>query len=246
MCALTRCQEQGYRVALSTPDSDFSEIEDSARHRKRFAWSLPSGIGQLGMIEFHSRAIIGAWRAGFALDLHTITSTYVGDDEFGRPRFDTQRSAVGDLLYQLKYHGDKTAVAKIAEAADAADALVKQWKPAVDVIVPVPPSTVRSIPTVLLIAESISKRVGIPLVDCVRRTREVQQLKDVTDLDERLNLLRDLHVVDRLAIEGKRVLLFDDLYRSGATLNAITKTLYESGNAKDVLALTITRTRSNR
>jgi len=40
--------------------------------------------------------------------------------------------------------------------------------------------------------------------------------------------------------------LFDDLYRSGATMDAITTALYEQGKAADVFALTITRTRSFR
>ena len=195
------------------------------------------------MVKFQPRILIGSWRSGYALDLHTLSSTYVGDDEFGHPRFDTKRSEIGDLLYQLKYNGDRTAVDKIVEAAEA---FIRQWKPGVDLIVPVPPSTVRSAPPVGLAAQSLSKRIGIPVVECIKRTRDVPQLKDVPDLDERLKLLEGLHAVDRMATEGGRVLLFDDLYRSGATLNAITRALYEGGGAKEVFALTITRTRSNR
>lgn len=41
-----------------------------------------------------------------------------------------------------------------------------------------------------------------------------------------------------------KILLFDDLYRSGATMNAITEVLYDEGYADDIYALTITRTRS--
>ena len=195
------------------------------------------------MVKFQVRTIIGAWRSGYAMDLHTLSSTYVGDDEFGHPRFDTQRSEIGDLLYQLKYSGDRTAVEKIAEAAEA---FMGQWKPGVDILVPVPASRARNAPPVVLVAQSLGKRMGIPVVDCVKRTREVQQLKDITDLDERLKLLEGLHTVDNTASGGKRILLFDDLYRSGATLNAIAKVLYDDGGAKEVFALTITRTRSNR
>jgi hypothetical protein len=35
-----------------------------------------------------------------------------------------------------------------------------------------------------------------------------------------------------------------DLFRSGATMNAITGALYDQGRARDVYALTLTRTRS--
>ena len=47
-------------------------------------------------------------------------------------------------------------------------------------------------------------------------------------------------------MRGKKVLLFDDLYRSGSTLNEITNTLYEEGGVSDVYVLTITKTRSNK
>jgi competence protein ComFC len=71
------------------------------------------------------------------------------------------------------------------------------------------------------------------------------QLKNLFDLDERLKLLAGLHAIDKAATQGKGLLLFDDLYRSGATMNAITEVLYKKGKAKDVFALTVTRTRSN-
>lgn len=47
------------------------------------------------------------------------------------------------------------------------------------------------------------------------------------------------------ATARKRVLLFDDLYRSGSTLNAITDVLLQAGQATSVSVLTLTRTRSH-
>ena len=38
--------------------------------------------------------------------------------------------------------------------------------------------------------------------------------------------------------------VFDDLFRSGATMNAVTSALYDQGHARDVYALALTRTRS--
>jgi predicted amidophosphoribosyltransferase len=112
-------------------------------------------------------------------------------------------------------------------------------------IVPVPPSSQRNVQPVILIAEGFSRRLGIPLVDCVKRTRDAPQLKNVYDLDERLRLLEGLHQVDASVTESKKVLLLDDLYRSGATMDAITAALYDDGRAADVFALTVTRTRSH-
>ena len=71
-------------------------------------------------------------------------------------------------------------------------------------------------------------------------------MKDVRDFDERLRLLDGAHAVDAPVVQRRRVLLFDDLFRSGATMNAIAAALYDEGRAEDVVALTITRTRSNR
>src|ERR1700681_218824 len=122
------------------------------------------------MTNFTPRKIIGKWREGMALDLHTLSSEFIGHDEFGHPRFDTVRSLTP-----------------------------RPWQP------------------VTVLAEAISKRTGIVLVDCVTRTRDAPQLKNVFDLDQRLKLLDGLHAVDKTATQGKGVLLFDDLYRSGAT-----------------------------
>ena len=83
------------------------------------------------------------------------------------------------------------------------------------------------------------------MADCVTRTHNVPQLKNIFDLDERAKLLEGLHAVDKSVTQDKAVLLFDDLYRSGATMNAITTELYEAGEATDVFALAITRTRSH-
>lgn len=194
------------------------------------------------MANFKPRKMIGEWREGFALDLHTLSSEFVGHDEFGHPRFNTKRSDIGELLYQLKFKSDKDTVQEIVKAVEE---FMKAWDPAVDILVPVPPSTHRAVQPVLILANVISERLRIPLADCVTRTRDIPELKNVSDLDERLELLEGLHTVDKAATQGKSVLLFDDLYRSGATMNAITTDLYEDGKATDVFALAITRTRSH-
>lgn len=79
----------------------------------------------------------------------------------------------------------------------------------------------------------------------LKKSRETPQLKNVYDLDERLKLLEGAFQVDENKIKGKHVLLFDDLFRSGATMNVITSALYDQGKAKDVVAFTVTKTRSN-
>lgn len=64
------------------------------------------------------------------------------------------------------------------------------------------------------------------------------------DPENRTELLEGLYSVERAHTQRKSVLLFDDLYRSGATLKAITELLMTQGRAGAVRVLTITRTRS--
>lgn len=71
------------------------------------------------------------------------------------------------------------------------------------------------------------------------------QNQGVIGAEKRKELLAGLHAVDAKQTKGKNILLFDDLFRSGATLNAITQLLMRTGKALSVRVLTITRTRSN-
>jgi competence protein ComFC len=194
------------------------------------------------MAAYQPRQIIGRWATGYALDLHTLSSVAVGTDEFGHTRFETTRPEIGELLYRLKYHSDVGAVEEIAEAAFQ---FLGNWRPDVDCIVPVPPTRVRAMQPVFMLADAIAKKVDVPVVNCLTKSREIPELKDVSDFDERLRLLSGLYTVDASLVRGKSVLLFDDLYRSGATMNAATATLYDPGKAARVSVLTITKTRSN-
>ncbi len=100
--------------------------------------------------------------------------------------------------------------------------------------------------TAILLADALGQKLGVPVADCVTTTRDPSPLKNISDFDERMRLLAGLYKVDASATAGKRALLLDDLYRSGATMNEITTALYDQGQARDVFALTITRTRSIR
>ena len=63
------------------------------------------------------------------------------------------------------------------------------------------------------------------------------------EYSQRLKLLEGAFRVDDAAVAGKRVLLVDDLYRSGATATAVTQVLL-AGRAAAVLMLAMTKTRS--
>ena len=195
------------------------------------------------MVTLHPIKLRGNWQEGFALDVHTIKSTFIGYDEYGHEVFDTQRSQIGELLYQIKYKADKTVVDEIVTAAS--DFLINDWKIGVDAIVPVPPSkTNRRIQPVITIAEGISTNLQIPCVGVLVKTKSTPELKNIFDYQRRSELLKNAFDIRRLEVKGKNILLFDDLFRSGATLNAITQVLYNRGEAKKVYVLSLTKTRS--
>ena len=153
-----------------------------------------------------------------------------------------RRSALGDLLYRLKYRGDRTALLQIVETVAA---FPDTWKPQVGAIVPVPPSnTTRKNQPVLELAKALSEQTGIELcTSCVSKVKSTAQLKDVFDFQKRAQLLADAFSVDKEKTKGRRLLLFDDLYRSGATASAIARLLIGQGDASAVYLLTLTRTR---
>ena len=61
----------------------------------------------------------GPWTDGYALDIHKLSSTFLRNNQFGHPVYDTKRSPVGELLYQLKYRHNQTTVDQLAEAAES-------------------------------------------------------------------------------------------------------------------------------
>ena len=71
----------------------------------------------------------------------------------------------------------------VEEIVRAVEELMDAWNPAVDILVPVPPSTRRAVQPVLVLAKAIGERLGIPLADCVTRRRDIPELKNVSDLD---------------------------------------------------------------
>jgi competence protein ComFC len=199
-----------------------------------------SGGGRVAAI--NPQKIEGKGFSGMALDFHTLSSTPIGYNEFGHMQFDTKRPEIAELLYRLKYRGDQSVVPEIVATAAS---YLEPHRQLFDVIIPVPPSTARVVQSVIVMANGIGAAVGIPVVSCVTPTRATTQLKGVTDPEQRKQLLDGLYAVDTPQTAGKRILLFDDLFRSGSTMDAITGVLLQQGQAARVHAFTITRTRSN-
>ena len=207
-------------------------------------WSVAAPVARCirRMAKFNARKIYGSWTAGYVLDLHTKGSTYIGDDEYGHPQFDTQRTEIGELLFRLKYRSDESVV---KELVDSAISFIRSWRVKPSIIVPIPATrTYRRLQPVARLADDIGARLKLLVAhDEIRKKKKFTELKDVYDAEERCRLLEGAFDVDSSRVKGEHVLLVDDLYRSGATMNAIGQVLLASG-AVAIYAFAFTQTRS--
>jgi len=193
-------------------------------------------------IEIHPKEIKGSWDFGYVLDVYTISSTMIGYNEFGHPEFDTQRSPLGELVYRLKYKGDKNAIPAIVAAAAS---FLRSRNIQTDVIIPIPPSkSQRPFQPVIEIASALSKELNIALdTTSLNKTKATPQMKDIGDFSERVTALESAFRVGK-NLDGKTILLIDDLFQSGATMNVAARALKQQGKVKAVYAIALTRTRS--
>lgn len=196
-------------------------------------------------METNPKQILGNWAHGWALDRHTLSSRSGGDNS-KYARFSTERSELGEALFKLKYQGDRTRIGPIAAVVAA---FVRSRSELADIraILAVPPSdSRRSFQPVGAIAAAVGDMLGMPAPDdYLLKTKVTQPLKNMDDKRERRTELAGAFGVADQRFAGMHLLLFDDLYRSGETLKAVTVALLFDGRAGNVsvVALTATRTR---
>ena len=183
--------------------------------------------------------IKGNYFDGYALEIHTIKSTLKEDGSF-----ETLRTDLGEMLYQLKYNFDKSVIDKIAvKCADIINNLFAD----IDAIIPSPPSNLnRPFQPVYELAKRISELTDIKLDINYVSKLPTEQIKSLTESDDRnLVLERAISIKDD-RYRNKNILLFDDLFRSGDTLNIIAKKLKNEGGINSIKALCVTKTRTKR
>lgn len=186
----------------------------------------------------------GPWDTGFALDVHTVSSTFLGYNTAGHAQYDTVRSEIGELLYRLKYRHDRKAAHALAIVA--ADFL-RQQNIYIEVVVPIPPSKARSVQPVPAIGRRLAAELEIEFAgNGLRKVKETSELKSIAEMADRKAALADAFVVSGETLRSRRILLLDDLYRSGASMSAASTTLRKQGSVSFVAALALTRTRTNR
>jgi predicted amidophosphoribosyltransferase len=179
----------------------------------------------------HPKPLRGPWRAGFALDFH---SKFVGSQHV--------RTELGELIYRFKYAGDQAVGETLA--ARLADFIRAHPELRADVLIPVPSTKKdRAYDPVPTLARLIAARTDLVLNEtALVKARATEPQKAMVNLAQKSsNVAGAFRVTDPGAIRGKRVLLLDDFYDSGATLAEATRVLLNAG-AREVVVLTVTKT----
>lgn len=118
----------------------------------------------------------------------------------------------------------------------------EQWRP--DTLVPVPLSPQRQLQRGYnqagLVASALAELLAVPLAsEGLVRLRETRSQVGL-DASQRADNVRGAFFADRAGVEGRAVLLVDDLFTTGATLAACAEALWDAG-AVQVVAVTVAR-----
>jgi hypothetical protein len=170
------------------------------------------------------------------LDLSiALSMNYEGDE----------RSEMGELEYQAKFNNEKSAEKELIDKCKEWIEELPFYKYA-DHICAMPDSNTDE--------ESLPKRIVSSLTDFdftdiskqVLWSSKTRKVKDAETAEEKLNILEEsgLVIESKLDIKDKTIILFDDLYMSGISMQYIAMKLKEAG-ANRVFGLSIVKSRSN-
>ncbi len=186
------------------------------------------------------KQIFGNWNDGWALDKHSLSSTYKGDNEYGRPQFDTIRTEVGEATYQLKYKNQHANATPLAQAI--ADHIYIKF-PRIGFIVPMPASTQRALQPVTEVARILGGIVKVPVFENILfKNPTDKKLKDLHSKEEKLEAIgNSIHIHDAITSQGKwNVLVIDDLFHTGASMEKACSALKTYSKVAGVYVATLT------
>lgn len=145
--------------------------------------------------------------------------------------------AMKDILSTFKFRGDAALAAVFEkEFKTSYKANFKTIK--LDATIPIPLSPERLYERGFNQAKLLADFLPLPQLDILERTHHEKQSKK--SRQERLTSSNVFSISDRSIIEGKNILLIDDIYTTGTTLRHAAKRLKDFG-ATSIYSLTLIR-----
>ena len=178
-----------------------------------------------------AKELHGPWAVGRALDFHSE-----------RAKDDLRHTRTGRMIHDFKYRGERRMLEPLARMlADFAS--THPGYRDVDLIAYVPATSAgRDYDPVSLLAQRLAARLGVQAAAAVTKTRPTAPQKDMhTQAQKEANVAGAFAVPDPEGVSGRRVLLLDDLFDTGATLAEVWRRLMAAGAAA-VVVLTVTKT----
>ncbi len=193
-------------------------------------------------MDVNVKRIDGIWALGYSLDKHTLSSTPTSPNQFGYMQFNTDRSEAGEALFQLKYRLNYSQVVIIANQLSAS---FSRAFSTVSLVIPMPASTVRNKQPVTEIAREYARLNSIPCCeDLLVKTGTTAPMKDMDTRDEKISALIEAFTVYDVLGDGQYdVLIIDDLFDTGSSLEAATTVLKNYSKIRNVYVATVTRKR---
>ena len=184
--------------------------------------------------------LIGPWDEGYALDIHTVSSTYIGDNVYGHPEFITEYSEMGQLLHLFKYKNKQSILSDIIKLAKP---FIESWSAIREVsfVLPVPSSKIRIYQPAQEIASEIASFIHVGYSDEILQKVSSIESKDLSPNDKQQ--VYGSIIKTAKATQEHNMLLVDDLYKSGATLVECVRVLREDPKINKIFVLTMTKTR---
>lgn len=155
------------------------------------------------------------------------------------------KEAVKQSIYHFKFHNQRAFAKYYAEEmVRNLGTIVKRWNP--ELLIPIPlhmrKQRKRGYNQAALLARELGKRLNVEVDEKVLiRKKYTKPQKELGPENRKKNLETAFAIKDKEAkkrLQGKKVLLIDDIYTTGSTIDAAARIL-KNGGAQNVCYLTI-------
>lgn len=145
------------------------------------------------------------------------------------------------LILNLKYHKSFIAGKVLA---DLLCQIIKEKELSIDCICYVPISKAslkkRGFNQCKVLAKNISVTLDVPLIDCLMKVKDTKEQKLLGKEERMKNVLDAFEIKNKEKLFKKNILLIDDVYTTGATINECKKNI-EKCNINKIYLLTIAK-----